>query len=75
MESSSGPIDFTSPVDADPLAPTSYHPAINCRKQPFAGGQWIKATTGKWRYDNVVCSVVSALGCEVQAKVQPMVYE
>jgi branched-chain amino acid transport system substrate-binding protein len=75
MQTSSGPIDFTSPVDTNPVAPTSYHPAINCCKQPFAGGQWIKAITGKWTYDNLVCSVITALGCEVQAEVQPMAYE
>jgi branched-chain amino acid transport system substrate-binding protein len=75
MPTSSGPIDFTSPVDANPILPTSYHPAINVRKQPFAGGQWVKATTGKWTYDNVICSVVAAQGVQVQAKVQPMAYK
>ena len=69
----SGPIDFTSPVDANPMTPDSYHPAINCRKQPFCGGQWRKGT-GKWPYENVICSVLAAKGVEVQGKVEPMVY-
>lgn len=70
---SSGPINLTTPVDPNPMVPTSHHPAINCLKQPFCGGQWIKGT-GKWGFESVICSVVTAPDVQVQAKVQPMVY-
>ena len=74
MISSYGPIDFTAPVDADPTAPTSFHPAINTIKPVFGGGQWVKATTGEWTYENVVCSVITAPGVPVGGPVQPMTY-
>jgi hypothetical protein len=50
------------------------HPASNGVKPVFVGGQWVKATTGKWRYDAVVCRVATAPGCQAQAKVHPMTY-
>ncbi len=74
MESTFGPIDFTSPVDKDPMAPDSHHPVKNCRKMPFAGSQWVKATDGEWEFKNEVCSVKTAPGCEVTAQVLPLSY-
>jgi hypothetical protein len=39
-----GPIDFTSPIDADPTVADSYHPTANVYKQVYTGGQRIKGT-------------------------------
>ena len=69
----SGPVDFTSPVDPNPVDPSSFHPVINCRKQPFCGGQWVKGT-GKWDFENVICSVLTAPDVPVGGTVQPMTY-
>jgi hypothetical protein len=64
---------MTSPVDPNPAAPTSHHPAINVTKPPFYGAQWVKGT-GKWDFENVICSVATAPDVLIGGKVQPMAY-
>ena len=45
VETANGPLDFTSPVDANPFAKDSYHPYPNVAKTAFGAHQWIKGTT------------------------------
>jgi branched-chain amino acid transport system substrate-binding protein len=58
MESITGPIDFTAPIDADPLAFESFRPHPNVTKPVWTGAQWIKGT--KWPVDSATVNNVLA---------------
>ena len=68
METCLGPMDFTAPVD-----PKTFRPHKNVYKPPYGGGQWIKGT-GKWQFDQVICSNAESPMVKVQAKVLPYQY-
>jgi len=72
METVTGPIDFTAPVDADPSAPESFRPHPNVCKPVYAGGQWVKGT--KWPAEEVIVSNPCAPMVEI-VPVAPYVYE
>jgi branched-chain amino acid transport system substrate-binding protein len=71
MDTILGPIDFTSPLDADPTAPDSYRPHPNVCKPVYTGGQWLKGE--KWDFDQFVVSNPCAPMVATQA-VEPYVY-
>jgi len=65
LDTLSGHIDFTSPVDMATL-----HPVPNVYKTPQCSGQWVKGA--KWPYEIVVVGNAAGPGITIQQKVQPM---
>ena len=65
LDTLSGHIDFTSPVDM-----ASLHPVPNVYKTPQCSGQWVKGT--KWPYEIVIVGNAAGPGITIQQQVQPM---
>jgi branched-chain amino acid transport system substrate-binding protein len=59
LKFSLGTIDYTAPVE-DGLGGGKHHPYPNACSPPQGTGQWVKATSGKWMYDKVICSAYDA---------------
>jgi branched-chain amino acid transport system substrate-binding protein len=68
METTIGPIDFTSPVKLG-----TDHPVPNVYRVQMAAGQWRKGT-GKWPFDMIITANAAAPLVPVQDKVQEIVY-
>ncbi len=58
MDSITGPIDFTAPIDADPTATDSFRPHPNVSKPAWTGAQWVPGT--KWPLDYATVNNVLA---------------
>jgi branched-chain amino acid transport system substrate-binding protein len=64
-----GSIDFTAPVKDN-----TRHPHPNCCVPVQAAGQWIKATSGKWKVDKQILFTTDPTAVEVNGTLQPLVY-
>jgi branched-chain amino acid transport system substrate-binding protein len=69
LVSSFGTIDFTAAV-----AENTKHPHPNVCVPPHAAGQWVKATSGKWKVDKTVAFTTDPAEVAIEATVQPIVY-
>jgi branched-chain amino acid transport system substrate-binding protein len=69
LETCLGLLDFTAPVKD-----MSHHPNINACSPPQACGQWVKATSGKWKIDKLLVFTTDPDVVALDGKVQPMQY-
>ena len=64
-----GSIDFTAPVKD-----MTRHPHPNCCVPVQAAGQWVKATSGKWKVDKLILYTTDPTAVEVEGTLQPLTY-
>lgn len=68
-DSVAGPFDFTAPIQWG-----TAHPIQNCVSTPTYGGQWRLSNGGKYQFELVVISNVSAPMVAVADKLKPMAW-